>query len=80
MTAIAFLLNPDTFRPLDTQQLYLEIERDPGLAREMARKGQLVISNGDWSLRSDGVERFINAVAINAQEAGDLGRRLRPLP
>jgi hypothetical protein len=80
LSAVAFALDPDTFHPIGTTRLYEEMVRDRQVARDWSRKGYLVISNGDWSLKKDGVERFLSAVAITEQEAADLHPRIRPGP
>ncbi|MBN2537954.1 hypothetical protein JXB37_06755 [candidate division WOR-3 bacterium] len=80
LSIVAFALDPDTSRPLGTTRVYDEMVRDHRLAREWAGRGHLVISNGDWSLREDGIERFLCALALDEQEAADLRPRVRPCP
>jgi hypothetical protein len=78
-TVVGVLLDPDTFRPVDTPQPYREAERNPRLAAKWARQGRLAMCNGDWSLRPGGLERFLRAVALDAEEAVALRRRARRL-
>ena len=77
---IAVALDPDTQRPSTSFRLYQQLEKDPSLMRDWARRGLLVVSNGDYSLRAGGVSRFINALALDADEAADFYRRILPLP
>ena len=76
---IAVALDPDTRRPATSFRLYQQLEKDPALVRDWARRGLLVVSNGDYSLRAGGVERFVNALALDADEAADFRRRILPL-
>jgi len=78
-SVIGFLLDPETFRPADTLRVYQEIERSPQLAVNWARQGRFAISNGNWSLRPDGLERFLRAVALDEDEAVTLRRHARRL-
>ncbi|MFO7676428.1 MAG: hypothetical protein R6X12_08960 [bacterium] len=80
LVLIAVALDPDTHRPATSFRLYQQLEQDPGLMREWARDGLLVLSNGNYSLRAGGVDRFVNALALDPEEAVDFHRRIVPLP
>lgn len=79
LVLIAVALDPDTRRPATSFRLYQQLAQDLELVRDWARRGLLVVSNGDYSLRADGVGRFINALALDTDEAVDFRRRIRPL-
>ena len=48
---IAFVLNPETLKPLSDDAMYVELRKDRDLMRDWALSGRLVISNGNYCLR-----------------------------
>jgi len=80
LVLIGFVLDPDTHLPLRDTRLYCRLEQDWSEIRSWARQGRLVLSNGDYSLRADGVARFVNRIAVDPEEAERFLRRIKPIP
>jgi hypothetical protein len=79
LVLIAFLLDPDTKKPLNDQRMYLTLSQDRELIRRWALSGRLVISNGNYCLRRAQAERFADLLATDAQEAQQFRLRVRGL-
>lgn len=79
LVLIAFILDPDTLKPVDDFRTYVEISRDQSVVHDWVRRGLIVISNGDYWLREDGVGRFIDCIAGSAEEAREFRRKTRGL-
>jgi len=79
LVLIAFLLNPDTMKPLNDDGVYVALRKDRDLMREWAFSGRLVISNGDYCLRRAKAERFADILATDLQEARLFRTRVRGL-
>ena len=80
LVLIAFVLDPDTHLPLRDTRMYHRFEQDWREIRSWVRQGQLVLSNGDYSLRVDGVARFVNRIAVDPEEAERFLLRIKPIP
>ncbi|MFO7676572.1 MAG: hypothetical protein R6X12_09685 [bacterium] len=80
LVLVAVALDPDTERPSTSPRLYQQFEQDPDFIRDWAQRGLLVLSNGNYSLREGGVDRFVSALALDAEEAESFYRRIVPLP
>lgn len=79
LVLVAVALDPDTQRPSTSFRLYQQLEQDIAFVRDWAQRGLLVMSNGSYSLREGGVTRFVNALALDPDEAADFHRRIVPL-
>jgi len=79
LVLIAFLLNPDTMKPLSDDGMYVELRKDRDLMRDWALSGRLVISNGNYCLRRAKAERFADILATDAEEARLFRARVRGL-
>jgi hypothetical protein len=77
LVLVAFLLNPDTMKPLTDDSMYIELRKDRELMRDWALTGRLVISNGDYCLRRAKAERFADILATDAAEARVFRARIR---
>lgn len=80
LVVLGVALDPDSRRPMKAFRVYQQLERDPELVRDWARRGMLVVTNGDFSLRAGGVNRFVNSLATEPVEAAKYRARIRPLP
>jgi len=74
---IAFVLNPETLKPLSEDTMYVELRKDRDLMRDWALSGRLVISNGNYCLRRAKAERFADILATDAEEARLFRARVR---
>jgi hypothetical protein len=79
LVLIAFLLNPDTMKPLSEEAMYVELRKDRELMRAWALSGRLVISNGNYCLRRAKAERFADILATDVPEARLFRQRVRGL-
>ena len=79
LVLVAFLLSPDTMKPLGEEAMYIELRKDRELMRAWALSGRLVISNGDYCLRRAKVERFADILATDVPEARQFRSRVRGL-
>ena len=79
LVLIAFVLNPDTMKPLSDDGMYVELRKDRDLMREWALSGRLVISNGNYCLRRAKAERFADILATDVPEARLFRARVRGL-
>ncbi len=77
-TLVAAALSPDTMRPLSDPGQYLRLSRDGRQVRSWLQKGLLFVG-GDYCLGESGVERFVNAIATDAEEAAEFRRKIQPL-
>jgi hypothetical protein len=79
LVLIAFLLNPDTMKPINDEGAYVALRKDRDLMREWALSGRLAISNGNYCLRRAKAERFADILATDLQEARLFRTRVRGL-
>jgi len=79
LVLIAFVLNPDTMKPLGDDAMYVELRKDRELMRDWALSGRLVVSNGNYCLRRAKAERFADVLATDAAEARVFRTRVRGL-
>jgi len=79
LVLVAFVLNPDTMKPLSDDGMYVELRKDRELMRDWALSGRLVISNGNYCLRRAKAERFADILATDAEEARLFRVRVRGL-
>ncbi|MEO0085680.1 MAG: hypothetical protein ABIK37_03520 [candidate division WOR-3 bacterium] len=76
LVVIAFILNPDTLRPISDFRTYIDVKADDWQIANWAREGLLCV-NGDYCLRESGFNRFVNALAVDHEEARQFRARLR---
>lgn len=77
-TLVAVALSPDTMRPLSDPGQYLPLGRDGRQVRRWLQQGLLFVG-GDFCLGESGIERFVNAIATDAQEAAEFRSKIQPL-
>ncbi|MBM3315641.1 hypothetical protein FJY71_07395 [candidate division WOR-3 bacterium] len=77
LVLIAFVLDPDTLRPVDDFRAYLKLSHDESTIYDWVRRGLIVIGNGDYWLRKSGLDQFANHIAADEYEARVFRRRLR---
>jgi len=75
---VAFALSPDTMKPTSDYQPYLQIKEDDNLIRALLHQGLLLVK-GSYRLGDSGIERFVNAVATDEEEAIQFRSKIRPL-
>jgi len=74
----AFALSEDTMRPLLDVGHYQQAVRDVHQIRTWLRQGLLLIGE-DYSLGQSGIERFVNALATDEDEAAEFRSKILPL-
>ncbi len=77
LVLIAFVLDPDTLKPVDDFRTYIKLTKDERIIWSWVRKGLIVIGNGDYWLRKGGLDQFVNHLATDEFEAKVFRRRIR---
>jgi hypothetical protein len=78
LVVIAFVLSPDTMKPISDYRTYLQLKRDDYLIQSWLRQGLLFV-NGNYCLRDSGVERFVSGMATDEEEAALFRGKVRGL-
>lgn len=76
---IAFVLNPDTLKPVDSLRTYVQLTKDESTIYNWVRRGLIVIGNGNYLLRRQGIDQFVNCIAIDEPEAQFFRRKIQGL-
>ncbi len=77
LVLIAFVLDPDTMKPVDDFRTYVQLTKDESTIYNWVRRGLIVIGNGNYWLRSNGLDQFVNHIATDEWEAVQFRRKLR---
>jgi len=77
LVLIAFVLDTDSLKPVDDLQTYVRLSKDESVIFDWARRGLIVIGNGNYWLRRDGLDQFVNHLATDEFEAQVFRRRVR---
>ncbi len=77
LVLIAFVLDQDTLKPVDDFRTYVRLTKDERIIFNWVRKGLIVIGNGNYWLRKDGLDQFVNHLATDEFEARIFRRRVR---
>ena len=75
---VAVLLSPDTMRPLSDIRPYQQLGRDGRQLLSWLSQGLLLVGE-DYCLGQSGIERFVNALATDDEEAAQFRSRICPL-
>jgi hypothetical protein len=78
LVVIALALSPDTMKPISDYRTYLQLKRDEHLIQSWLRQGLLFV-NGNYSLHDSGIERFVNVMATDEEEAAQFSTKVRGL-
>ena len=78
MVLIAFVLDQDTLKPICDFHTYVKLLKDERVIYEWVKRGSMVIGNGNYLLKREGINRFINHMASNQVEAKAFQRRVKP--
>jgi hypothetical protein len=74
----AVVLSPDTMKPLSDIRPYQELGHDGRQIQSWLRQG-LLLTGEDYCLGQSGIERFVNALATDDEEAMQFRGKIRPL-
>lgn len=77
LVLIAFVLDPDTLKPVDDFHTYVKLTRDETVIYNWVRRGLIVVGNGNYQLRRNGLDQFVNHIAADEYEARVFRRRVR---
>jgi hypothetical protein len=77
LVLIAFVLDADTLKPVDDFRTYVKLTKDESVIFDWVRRGLIVIGNGNYWLRRDGLDQFVNHLATDEFEAKVFRRRVR---
>ena len=75
---VALALSPDTMKPITDIRSYTLLNRDGRQIQSWLRQGLLLVGE-DYSLGQSGIERFVNALATDEEEATQFRTRVRPI-
>jgi hypothetical protein len=78
LVVIAFILSPDTMKPILDYRTYLQLKRDDYLIQSWLRQGLLFV-NGNYCLRDSGIERFVNGLTTDEKEVALFRGKVRGL-
>jgi len=79
LVLIAFILDQDTLKPVDDFRTYVQLSKDENVIYDWARRGLIVVGNGNYRLRRGGIDQFVNHLATDEYEARMFRRRIRGL-
>jgi len=79
LVLIAFVLDADTLKPVDDFRTYVQLTKDESVIYSWVRKGLIVVGNGNYWLRKDGLDHLVNHLATDEFEAKVFRRRVRGL-
>jgi GNAT superfamily N-acetyltransferase len=77
LVLIAFVLDADSLKPVDDFRTYVKLSKDESVIFDWVRRGLIVIGNGNYWLRRDGLDQFVNHLATDESEAQVFRRRVR---
>jgi len=77
LVLIAFVLDQDTLKPVDDFRTYVRLTKDERIIFNWVRKGLIVIGNGNYWLRRDGLDKLVNHLAADEFEARTFRRQVR---
>ncbi|NPV14942.1 hypothetical protein HPY86_08455 [candidate division WOR-3 bacterium] len=77
LVLIAFVLDPDTMKPVDDFRTYVQLTKDESTIYNWVRRGLIVIGNGNYWLRNNGLDQFVNHLATDEWEARQFRRKVR---
>ncbi len=75
---ILFLVNPDTMKPTNNLRIYTEFKHDDSIIQEWAKQG-LVAVNGNYVLKEERIDYFVNRIAVDEEEAIAFRSKIRGL-
>ena len=75
---VAVVLSPRTMRPLSDIRPYQQLGLDGRQIQSWLRQGLLLVGE-DYCLGQSGIERFVNALATDEEEAAQFRSKIRPL-
>ena len=75
---VAVALSPDTMKPLADLRPYQQLGRDGRQIQSWLRRG-LLLAGEDYCLGQSGIERFVNALATDDEEAVQFRNKILPL-
>ena len=75
---LAVVLSQSTMKPLTDIRPYQELSRDGRQIQSWLHQGLLLVGE-DYCLGQSGIERFVNAMATDDEEAAEFRSKIRPL-
>lgn len=79
LVLIAFLVDPETGKPYPSGHRIYNSLVTPESAESWVGEQKIIIGNGNYVLRREGIEELINHLATNDVEAGIYAQRLKPV-
>lgn len=74
LVLVCLVLDPASSLPVRDRGIYLRLASDERMLAEWLARGSAVVTNGNLSLRAGGVDRFINRIAADEEEAARFRR------
>lgn len=79
LVLVSFLCDPKTSHPFDEFNPIYKSVITPDVARVWLSDGMIIIGNGNYQLKKEGLNRMVNHLARNEEEAEVFYRKIRPL-
>jgi len=79
LVLISFLVDPKTNHPLDENNPFYKSVITPDVAQIWLSNGMIIIGNGNYLLRREGLTKAINHLARNEEEAAIFYHKIKPL-
>ncbi len=73
---IGFIIDPTSLKPITNYDIYLQMLHRDDIIEEWVKTKAIVIGNGNYILKRNGVEQFISCIAHNEKEANFFKKRL----
>jgi|UniRef100_A0A7C3Z2V0 hypothetical protein len=79
LVLVSFLVDPKTSHPFDESNPIYRSVITPDVAQVWLSNGMIIIGNGNYILKREGLNRMINHLARNEEEAKIFFRKIKPL-
>ncbi len=79
LVLVSFLVDPKTSHPLEEDNPLYKSVITPEVARVWLSNGMIIIGNGNYLLKREGLNQMISHLARNEQEAMIFYRKIKPL-
>jgi len=66
---IGFIVDPGTMKPISSYDTYIQMIQRPEVIEEWIKNKAIVIGNGNYMLKKNGINELINCIAVDEYEA-----------
>ncbi len=79
LVLVSFLVDPKTSHPFGEDNPVYKSVITPNVAQVWLSNGMIIIGNGNYILKRDGLNRMVNHLARNEEEAAIFYRKIKPI-